>query len=362
MAGYAGMTLFSVWHFHFSHVPPTEQTSFPTVSVVVPARNEAPHIESCLLSILNQTYPTDKFEIICVDDSSTDDTYPKATTLSKQYARLSVLQLSGERTGKKAALTMGIESAKGELILQTDADCLVPSDWIRTLVNYFEEEVGMVAGPVKLVYQPSLFQKLQALEIAGLGILGGGAMLGKRPHMCNGGNLSFRKSLFKDMGGYQGIDHVASGDDELFLQKVLHLSNYSIAFCRSSEAIVTTAACATWSEFTSQRIRWVSKAKHYWNRQVNLLQGISYLAFWGLFLFLLLSLFDTSLWIYFFSLLLLKLLADLPLMFQAVRFFQEKPLLWLLPLLECVYIPYVLWVGIRGNLNPSYTWKNRTVS
>lgn len=365
MVGYAGMTLFSAWHFYFSHSPPPELVYPPSVTVIVPARDESSHIESCLLSILHQTYPTERLEVICVDDSSSDDTYKKANTLAQAYPQLTVIQLSqqaGEKTGKKAALQAGIEVAKGEFILQTDADCRVPPKWVSTIISYFEEGVGMVAGPVKLIYQPSLFQKLQALEIAGLGVLGGGAIMGRRPHMCNGGNLSFRKSLFEAIGGYQEIDHIASGDDELLLQKVLRLSRYSIAFCCSQEAIVTTAACRTWSAFTSQRIRWVSKAKHYTNRQINLLQITSYLAFLGLFIFLILFLINSSLWTFFLSLLLLKLLVDIPLMFQAVRFFREKPLLWLLPLLECAYIPYVLWVGIVGNFNRSYTWKNRTVS
>ena len=364
MLGYAGLSLYSAYHFHFSK-PTQDPTYFPRVSVLIPARNESSQIEACIHSVLEQTYPSHQFEVLCIDDASTDDTFLQIERLSQEYPNLRALSLapeSGEASGKKAALSKGIEQASGEILLQTDADCILPPQWIQTMVSCFSPEVGMVAGPVGLTYQDSLFQKLQALEIAGLGILSGGSIAGERPHMCNGANLAFRKSLFEKVDGYSGIDHFASGDDELLMQKVKKENSYRIQFCPFPQTIVRTPALSTWKEFTTQRIRWVSKAKYYWDRRVNGIQLISYLAFVGLAFFSLLALWNPMYWSYFLFLFLLKISVDIPLMYQAVRFFGEKPLFWLLPLLECVYIPYVLWIGIAGNFSRTYTWKNRTVS
>ena len=364
MLAYAVLSLFSAYHFHFSK-PTQDPTYFPRVSVLIPARNESSQIEACIHSVLQQTYPSDKFEVLCIDDASTDDTLLKIERLSKQYPKLRALRLtpdSGGALGKKAALSKGIEQARGEILLQTDADCILPSGWINTMVSCFSPQIGMVAGPVGLTYQESLFQKLQALEIAGLGILTGGSIAGGSPHMCNGANLAYRKSLFEKVGGYRGIDHFASGDDELLMQKVKKDNAYRIQFCPFPQAIVRTSALLTWKEFTAQRIRWVSKAKYYWDKRINAIQLISYLAFTGMAFFFLLAWWNPLYWSYFLLLFLLKMVVDIPLMYQAVRFFGEKPLLWLLPLLECVYIPYVLWIGIAGNFSRTFTWKNRTVS
>ena len=208
---------------------------------------------------------------------------------------------------------------------------------------------------------PHILEKLQALEIMGLGVLGGGAMAGNFPHMCNGANLAFRREAFIEVGGYEGIDHIASGDDELLLQKIRKYTSYQVAFCACKSAIVTTPALTTWAELRAQRIRWVSKARYYLDARVNVLQLLSYLAFWGIPIIGILAITNPLAQSCFFTLLLLKFSADFLLMKVAAQFFGEQKLLWLLPLLEVIYTAYVLWIGIAGNTVSTYTWKGRTV-
>ncbi|MEM6629742.1 MAG: glycosyltransferase [Bacteroidota bacterium] len=363
------MTLFSAWHFsrreRESYADSALEPSLPYISIIVPFRNEAQTIVTCLRYLKNQSYPIEKCEILCVDDHSEDNSYEIARDISRKSPNIRVFTLSAHRgagQGKKAALQLGISAAKGEIILQTDADCIVPPNWALRIVRSFTPEVAMVAGPVRLSYSNTILQQLQALEIMGLAILGGGAMIGGKPHMCNGANLAFRRSVFEEIGGYENIDHVASGDDELLLQKVAKNTSFLIKFCADKQAIVTTAAVETWKSLRKQRIRWVSKVRHYLDHKVQFLQLTSYLAFWGVGLYFLMSIWNPLYWGYFFTLILVKFSADLILMHVAGAFFSEKRLLWLLPLLECLYVPYVLWLGIAGNFVRSYTWKNRTVS
>ena len=366
MLGYVRMTLFSAWHFSQRKANPSSATlsdvELPFVSIVVPARNEERTLATCLEHLKEQSYPQNRYEVLCIDDFSEDDTYKIAMGIAQNFPLLQVHSLgSGNKGGKKAALQAGISLSKGEIILQTDADCKVPPRWLEYMVKSFTPEVGMVGGPVKLSYDKSLLQRLQALEVIGLGILGGGAILGGKPHMCNGANLAFRRSVFDEVGGYEGIDHFASGDDELLLQKIQTGTSYQIGFCPSPHATVLTAAIPSWEGLKRQRLRWVSKVRYYLNPKIQLLQLISYFAFLGIGIYFFLGILNPLYRNYFFSLILVKFSADLILMYIAGVFFEEKRLLWFLPVLECLYVPYALWVGVAGNFVRSYTWKHRKV-
>jgi Glycosyltransferases, probably involved in cell wall biogenesis len=122
----------------------------PRISVVVAARNEEKDIEKCLQSLLKQTYPTNSYEIIIVDDGSTDKTASIVKSFSERFANIHLLSLmfdSEQKIGRKPiALAKGIAQASGEIILTTDADCIVPLRWIEIMVNHFEEGVVFVAG------------------------------------------------------------------------------------------------------------------------------------------------------------------------------------------------------------------------
>lgn len=360
--GYAFITLQSSWHFgRLSCINNTSDYLF--VSVIVPARNEADNIEACLHSILAQNYSQDKFELILVNDHSSDSTLEIAQEIASHSSNLRIINLADHyiKGSKKAALKIGIEHSKGEIILQTDADCVAGPNWISAINRQFNKDTGMVAGPVLLSHTKSLLSKFQTLEYIGLAGLTAGSIAANRPNMCNGANLAFRKEAFIKVKGYEGIDHIASGDDELLMQKISMHPQYKIAFAKCKDAIVETPALESWSELKAQRLRWVSKARYYINSRVNALQILFYLAFCTFPLLLFISFFDLRALIAFGGNFLIKLLADTSLLIKGIRFFDKKELIFKLPLLQPVYILYVLWIGIAGNRVNTYNWKGRKV-
>ena len=362
---YAAFISRNAWYFARQTCPdsPTAQVR-PRVTVVVPARDEAAHIATCLRALLDQDYPRDLLEIILVNDHSTDATREIAWVWALKDARLRVLDLPGTvaQAHKKAALSLGIEAAQGEIILQTDADCEMGVHWVSRMVAHFGPNTALVAGPVRLQAQSHWLEELQALESMGLVAIGAGSLAAGRPNMCNGANLAYRRSAFLAVDGFAGTEGVASGDDELLLQKMRRLPGCDLAFAKCRDAIVYTHALPDWPALRAQRLRWVSKARAYLDRRVNVVQALSYLAFWAFPVLLGLALWDGTYWLLLLEVILLKVAADLLLMYQAAKFFHTFPLLKRLPLLELLYTPYVLWVGLAGNLVRRYTWKGRTVS
>ena len=355
---YLGFVLRNAWYF--VRIPSSESSTsrLPKVSLIIPARNEEDSVSQCLQSAIAQQYPPDLLEILLINDHSEDHTEAIAKTYFPDNPQLQILLNEGQ--GKKAAIATGIRHSTGEIILQTDADCTSDPEWVISMVRYFSDETAMVSGPVRLNFQPSVFQQLQALESMGLIGLGAGSIARGRPNMCNGANLAYRKSVFLQVNGFEGIDQVASGDDELLLQKI-HLAGYEIRFARDPKAIVSTPAMKNWLSFKRQRLRWVSKARAYIDKSINRIQLISYLGFCLFPALIIAGSWNPVLWWGILFGLLVKSAADYPLMNAVAEFFDQKKLLKWLPLLEIVYIPYVLWIGIAGNLLKHYQWKGRKV-
>lgn len=362
MAGYAAFLLRAAWFF--ARIAPCHPASVsPFVSVIIPARNEAAQVETCLRAVLAQNYPQDRFEVILVNDHSTDTTGDIARRIAAASTALTVvdLQTDGINSYKKAAISAGIEQARGEIILQTDADCWMGTGWIAAMAACFQADVALVSGPIEIVSGNSLFSRFQSLESMGLVAIGAGSLAAGHPNMCNGANLAYLKQAFEEVGGFSGVDGVASGDDELLLQK-LHVRNqYKLRFAKSREAIVRTNPMERWRDFRQQRLRWVSKARFYPNRWVNAVQALAYLAFLGVPILIGMACFDPAALPFLLGVLTLKLLADISILYQSAGFFHNLQLLrYLLPL-QPLYLLYVLWIGIAGNLIATYTWKGRSV-
>ncbi|MDX2247126.1 MAG: glycosyltransferase [Bacteroidia bacterium] len=360
---YIFFILRSAWFFARIPCPDQKKSELPFISVIIPARNEAPHIAECLHSVLKQNFPVKKFEVILINDHSTDATKGIALVISQKYSNLKVIDLAdtGINSYKKAALSAGIAVAQGEIILQTDADCRVGKNWLSAMSSCFDSDTALVSGPVMLTYQKKWLQRFQALESLGLVAIGAGSMAAGKPNMCNGANMAYRKSVFTEVGGFEGIDGVASGDDELLLQKIHLQKKYGLQFARCKDAVVRTSALETWPELKAQRLRWVSKARSYKNRSVNRIQLIAYLGFWAFPIMGGMSLMSAKWLIPLSVLFLAKLAADYFLMYQSAKFFHKLHLLPWVFLLQFVYIPYVLWIGLAGNLVKTYTWKERKV-
>jgi cellulose synthase/poly-beta-1,6-N-acetylglucosamine synthase-like glycosyltransferase len=337
----------------------TDQEPSVKISVIIPARNEEENIGKLLSSLEKQTYPSHLFEVIVVDDHSTDNTATVVNSYS--FAKLIKLEFDNINSYKKKAIETGIGAASGELIVTTDADCIVQENWLKTIADFKEKaNVVFIAAPVVMEYKSTLLQTFQALDFLVLqGITA--ASLHKRFHnMCNGANLAYERKVFFEINGFSGIDHIASGDDMLLMQKIAQHFPGKISYLLSKDAIVATQAAKTWKEFFSQRIRWASKATNY--NDIKIFSALFLVYFFNC---ALLALFITGFWINLLwlglvGILLIKIIIELLFIYPIAKFYNNQKLLTLFPFFQPLHIVYTViagWLGVFG----SFEWKGRRV-
>jgi cellulose synthase/poly-beta-1,6-N-acetylglucosamine synthase-like glycosyltransferase len=332
------------------------------VTILIAARNEEARISYTIDDILEQDYPKHLTEIIIVDDHSTDRT----ANIIRSYADKGVklLQLNEDKplnSYKKKAIARAIGISNGDLMVATDADCRMGNKWLSSIVNYFETSGSvMISSPVAYFEERSLFEYMQTLEFAYLIGIGAAFIGNGRASTCNGANLAYRKDIFYEVGGFSGIDDLASGDDELLLQKVAERYSGRIGFLKLREAIVYTHAKHTLKEFLQQRRRWASKSTKYKDKKIVALAV-------GIWLFNLSLLVNAGLSfynIYFFKLFalqfLLKYLFEVAFLLPITAFLKRTGLVGLLVLLIPLHIIYFVYIGLMGNTR-KYMWKGRVV-
>lgn len=346
----------------FSRFEPYEERI--SVSVIIAVRDEEKNIERTIESLLQQNYPKFLTQIIIVDDHSTDRT----AEIVKSYANqgIELIQLNEKEvfnSYKKLAIATAIQQAKGEVIVTTDGDCRMGELWLSTLMkNFHEKECYLLSSPVLYSEEKSFFERLQSLEFLYLIGLGAAGIRNNNPTTCNGANLAYRKKVFYEMQGFQGIDDLASGDDELFLHKVAENHADKIYFCKSREAVVYTDAKPTFSSFISQRRRWASKSTKYKNKKVVAL-GVLIWLFNLSFVCVLVSLFFASsplLFKVFLFSLFSRLLIDFIFMRALTVFAKYERYLIYLPILVILHPFYLVGIGVFGNIG-KYNWKGRRV-
>jgi len=334
-----------------------EKSSF---SIIIPVRNEEENIPSVLHDLQNQTMDKSKFEVIIVDDFSTDDTSKILQNIAKSSdLNLKILHLSDPQVhGKKNALTRGIAEAGNEIILTTDADCRLGERWIESYIYAFTPETQIVAGPVALEGD-GLFSDMQRTEFAGLIGFGGVTLASDNPSMCSGANLAFKKEAFEEVGGYQGNIEIPSGDDEFLLYDIMNKYPKSGRFLKSEYGTVRTRTQPTFKSFRNQRSRWISKWKHNKNWKLRL---IAVLIFTDYLLFLLAiagTIFGHFTFAFLVAIFAVRLAANYSLLKQVSNFLNHSNVFGPLLLLQLFYPVHVLVMGI-GSLFGKYTWKGRS--
>ncbi len=344
----------------------------PFVSIIIAARNEEKNIGKCIHSLIRQTYPAAKFEVIITNDHSTDNTVKVIESMKMENIRVFNLQDFTENrelnSYKKKSIETGLKFSKGELILTTDADCIVPEKWIETMVSFYKEKNPVfIAAPVSLNSITSgkkigenllgIFQSLDFMTLQGIT----GASVSKKFHsMCNGANLAYRKDVFYEVNGFKGIDEIASGDDMLLMHKIQEVYPEGIGFIKSPDVIVETSPEKTLSGFLNQRIRWASKADKYTDKKITLVLILVYFLNAWIFILGISSFFFQNVFYLFAVSIILKTIAELYFLFPVADFFKRRKLLWWFIPAQPFHILYTLiagWLGKFGN----YKWKGRKV-
>ena len=230
------------------------------VSVVIPCRNEERLLPRLLECLNRQGFDRSKFEVIVVNDNSTDNTTGVALSFNSNY-NLRIVSNSG--IGKKQAIRAGIKEAKGELIVTCDADCLFPSGWLETIAAFHATyKPSMIICPVKLANNVGFAPWFQELEFMSLQAITAGTAQNGNPVMCNGANLAFTKSIYNKYANNL-YDNIPSGDDIFLLHNIKRNKVEKILWLESPEAVATTESSSTIDSFLVQRARWTSKAGRY---------------------------------------------------------------------------------------------------
>jgi len=342
--------------------------SFKTlVSVVIAARNEEHTIVNVLTDLIKQTYPHDYYEVIVVDDQSTDNTAKIVSDLARDNPFIRLLTSQEDENGlikaKKNAIQQGIKASRGEIILSTDADCRVKSTWIETLVSYFTDDVGMVVG-FSQIGRPgerqTFFEQLQAIDFLALLTAAQGSLNLNMPLAATGQNIAYRKCTFDEIGGFKEIGHRISGDDVLLLQLIHRNTKWNIRFAPHQDSFNYTYGEKSVLRFLSQRNRWASNGSY----QLKL-NKLFFLILLNTFMMNVLMLFSIL-----FSLilpqqvplilgsLLIKMMVEFAVILRGAAIYQRRDLIRYFPLWSLLEIPYIVLIGTTGNFG-KFRWKGR---
>lgn len=323
-------------------------------SIVIAARNEEKNIVFLLDSLFSLDYPKDKFEVIVVDDRSTDSTGSIAARYCEQQPQLKIITITRNDTEmphKKNALRAGINAAANDILVFTDADCTVPGQWLKKISEQFTEDVGAAAGysPFEFANAKTTFNSFLRYEEFKGTVIAAAAIGVDNAFMCTGRNFAYRKKVYDEVGGFEKIQHSISGDDDLFLQLIHRETSWKIRYMTSPESFVMTKPPRSFREFVHQRTRHISASKYY-PAKIKLLYGLSHI----LLLCSIVALFVVPIIGLLF--LLVRMNVDALLMargkeiineeFSTVEFFRN----------ECLLILYVFFIGPMGFFK-KYEWK-----
>lgn len=351
------------------------------VSVVICARNEALNLKRFLPSVLNQDYPD--YEVIVVNDCSSDNSQEILSKLKEKYPHLRIIKhppiqsflLTGQscqRTilptpsyrgdytplptyathNKKIALTAGIEAAKNELILLTDADCYAESNkWISSMLQNFTDNTEIVLGYGGYIRKNGFFNKLIRYDTLFIALQYFSFALVGLPYMGIGRNLAYRKSLFITNKGFTSHIDMASGDDDLFVNEVAKKVNTTIELHNQSHT--RSEPKTSFKEWLHQKRRHLTTGKYYKTKHKILLAGevLSRIIYY--LLFFLLLIFNNFIEFVLFAF-IFRLLIQIFIFKITMKHLNEKKLLLLSPIFDII-LPFI-YLSI-GNIFSNFTTK-----
>ncbi len=356
--------LFLVWSIWIWHSYPETRgaSEYPSVSILVAARNEEAHLPHLCQGLENLSYPEKSLEIIFVDDFSEDGTLEVVLNYQKK-SRFTVQALKSEKvspTPKKNALQLAVRHARGEVFLFTDADCRVGENWVSHMVSLFQNpKVGLTFGPIRYS-DASFLEKMLSQEQAALLSSSLASICLHIPTMCNGANMAIRRTTFDAVNGFASTASSASGDDELLLHKVFKHNSQAIRFVKSTEAIVATEAAADWKSLYQQRRRWAGKWEKYLLRRTKTFAFFIFLLHVSWLMLTLLGVLHLFPWHQVAALWAAKAMSEGILIAGVMRFLGKKINLWAFLALQVVYSPYVVFFALISR-KQSFTWKGRTL-
>jgi biofilm PGA synthesis N-glycosyltransferase PgaC len=342
----------------YSHLRGTQQFNHKEVpsvktSVIIACRNEEKDLPFLLEDLGKQDYNHALFEVIIVDDNSTDNTFSIAFDC-KKIQNIKVLTNPGK--GKKSAIRTGVNEANGELIITTDADCRFGKNWISTMASFYSGSFpDLIIGPVQLKSRNGFFGRFQQLEFLSLQGITIGTALANNPVMCNGANLAFKKEVYLKHSKNLH-DDIASGDDIFLLHSLKKEQGSKIVCLNSPNVIVTTSQPESLGSFLNQRTRWMSKVKAYVDPFTQLVSIVTFVTIFSTLVFLITGIFDKRFLLLFLVSFIIKSIPDFLILYETTwRFNQRHLLKWFLP--SQIIYPFYVIVVICYSLFRDNRWK-----
>jgi len=334
----------------------TPQTRF---SVIIPFRNEEYRLPHLLTSIAALEYPKHLFEIILVDDDSSDDSVKLINNFCADNPDVDTQLIENIRSSnspKKDAISIAIPKTKYDWIVSTDADCILPPLWLASFnTSIVENKPNMLVASVSFKSNSSFLAQFQLIDFLSMQ----GATIGsfgiQQPFMANGANLAYRKDLFITLNGFEDNNFIASGDDVFLLENFIAYDKTKVLFLKNIEALVKTFPTDTWTELIQQRKRWAAKATHFKNPFAKGIGIVVFLANCIVAFSFITGLFNQQ----FLWLLIPKILIDTILIYKTAHLYQEqlKPI----PYLKTVvfYSIFTAFIAISSMFG-SFKWKDRS--
>jgi biofilm PGA synthesis N-glycosyltransferase PgaC len=326
-----------------------------SLSIVIAARNEESRILPCLKSLEEIEYPQDKFEVIFIDDSSTDKTAEIIASFSgkhKNWRLITIEKKCDQLLGKKNALLQGIKKSKGEIIFTTDADCIVPPGWLKGMVKYFTPGVSMVMG-----YSPlepgkgSLYRFLQFDNLFSAIAAAAPTKLGY-PFTSVGRNLAYRKDAYHNAGGFLALKNFRSGDDIHLTTRFRYLNTGKIDYCAEPATFVKTLLPGGVNDIIHQQIR--KNSKTFQLTMSSIIFSLM-IAMYYILLIVLPVFFPVWFKIWFYSL-IVKFLLEYINLLKAAYIFKQKSLIAYIPFMQLLYPVNITLFSLLGILQ-FYHWK-----
>jgi glycosyltransferase involved in cell wall biosynthesis len=334
-----------------------------TFSIIIPFRNEVKNLPELLNSLSLLNYPKNLFEILLINDESSDGFNSIIQSFIQNNSNLKIHLINNLRatnSPKKDAINTAIKNSNFNWIVTTDADCEVPINWLQLFNQFIEiDQPLFIGGPIKFKREKTFlfhFQNLNFLSLIGSTIGGFGI---KRSFMCNGANLCYNKSTFIEIGGFSGNSKISSGDDIFLLEKMSKTNPEKVKFLKSKEAIVETKSESSWKLFLNQQLRWASKSTDYNNNFSRLVGILVFSMNLTLIVLGILTILKPNYLNYFLMLLIQKIIIDFFLIIKTSDFLNSRKSLRYYLLISLLYLVFVVVIGSLSFLK-KYTWKGRT--
>ena len=330
----------------------------PSVTVVVPLHNEEEFALRTLLALEAQQYSGD-WEVICVDDRSTDSTPQILESFCATRPRFRLLHVPHSApplpSPKKRALETGFAEARFDILMTMDADCIPPVGWIESMASHFQGPIDIVQGPKANTGSSSLVHAYQKLETLGLTLIEAAGFTMGTPAVASAAALAYRKKLFYQVGGFSDLMHLTSGDDDMLVHKMSKEPDVHFCYNLDPEAIIQTAPVDTWRALLNQRARWSSNGTSYSNPLYTLFLSMVYSFYIWLLVSPWLVLWGMP-WAFFVAPLATKLLVDVIFLVTGAYKMRSLHLLRCLPIIELIQIPLIV-LAVPMGLLRIYRWK-----